>query len=685
VDKLRHEIGKCEREIAALEPQVDSAKRNLDKARELERQQADAHACKLKAERSHDGRSHQVRALEDRHGQISAARTHIVESKVDQAELQERLTELAQERAELQSRKSAAQSFVTKTEAAVESLGGRIAALAAKRDLLQLQIACEQSQKSIARCEALHEQLAQSEKEVEELGTWPSGAEIGLWRRSFAELTERNRDAATRLQVTLDLTMPATIEWCADSGSVAMANVSPGRPETIGGVRSLRLQIAEVGEIRVNCGASELADLLEEIDERTRTLDAAIGVFGIVTGDLPDGFDRLEELRIAGESAARTVRESKERVREVERELGTLAQLRQKAAQFRQQTSAAQTKYETLQSLVPEGLDAAGVDAEIESLTAQLAGAREQLAQAQVELESASGRVSDLQTQIARSEEAFSQSKARVIELNRRLAELTADGMSDEQRAERAHGLRVELAAAANALKLAEEALAALGPPIGADEVAALARNLDELQERLHDKRQRLAADRGQVCTICGDDPQGAIEELKAEIATIDARLAEENRRLAALALLQKLLAMEKQSLARLIAGPLNERIGPWLRRLRGQETAIVFDPETSRITNVVTETGSGPQELPFDALSEGCKGQVAVLIRLTLSRLIAQQTGSRQFVVLDDPLTETSPDRRPEMFRILHQAAQDLQILFVTCHDDVLATLPGQPHVLAM
>jgi uncharacterized protein YhaN len=51
--------------------------------------------------------------------------------------------------------------------------------------------------------------------------------------------------------------------------------------------------------------------------------------------------------------------------------------------------------------------------------------------------------------------------------------------------------------------------------------------------------------------------------------------------------------------------------------------------------------------------------------------------------VVLDDPLTDTSPNRRPEMFRVLSQAAKEMQILFVTCHADALATLPGQANII--
>ena len=130
-----------------------------------------------------------------------------------------------------------------------------------------------------------------------------------------------------------------------------------------------------------------------------------------------------------------------------------------------------------------------------------------------------------------------------------------------------------------------------------------------------------------------------------------------------------------------MIAKPLNERIAPWLRQIRGVPTELEIDADTSRITRIITERGGYRDDLPFEEHSEGLKGQVGLLVRLTLARLTAEQNGGQHFVVLDDPLTETSPFRRPEMFRILQQAAEHLQILLVTCHEDAVAMLPG--HVI--
>jgi uncharacterized protein YhaN len=400
---------------------------------------------------------------------------------------------------------------------------------------------------------------------------------------------------------------------------------------------------------------------------------------------LPDSFDRLEELRIAGEGAAWAVQDAKERIEEVECEFGPLAQLGKKAAASQQQLLTAAKNYEVVQSLVPQGLDAAGLDAEMDSLRSQFDVDKRVLSQVQLDLEDASSALSALQSASARSEETSSQTKARLADLNRRLSELSEDGLGDRQRAEDIHRLRIQLAAALGELTTAEQAVTALGPAIGEDEISALERNLEGLLQRVHEKQEALAADRREVCTICGEDPQGTIDQLRDEIAALDARLADHDRKLAALVLFQMVLAAERQCLARLIAAPLNDCISPWLKQLRGADSRLEFDPETSRITRIITDSDSGPIELPFDDHSEGMKGQVSLLVRLTLARVIAQQTGGRHVVILDDPLTETSPDRRPEMFRVLQQAAQDLQILFVTCHDDVLATLPGQSHILEL
>jgi uncharacterized protein YhaN len=240
---------------------------------------------------------------------------------------------------------------------------------------------------------------------------------------------------------------------------------------------------------------------------------------------------------------------------------------------------------------------------------------------------------------------------------------------------------RVALALADKELQDAQAARRELGVTISHAEVDGLEDNIGELTQSLSAKQQQLADKRASVRILCSNDPQGQVELLNEEIPVLEAELATEERKLGGLVLLELLLNAERLRLSRLLVEPLNQQVAPWLEEIRGRPTRLVVDENGGKIAGIVTRHGEREQDIPFSELSGGLKGQIALLVRLTLARTIAQQRRARGFVILDDPLTETSPQRRPEMLRVLSQAAQDLQILLITCHGDAFACVPGLAH----
>jgi DNA repair exonuclease SbcCD ATPase subunit len=280
-----------------------------------------------------------------------------------------------------------------------------------------------------------------------------------------------------------------------------------------------------------------------------------------------------------------------------------------------------------------------------------------------------------------RLDTSLSKGRATVKSTQLRLHELLNDGLTDDERVAKRESLMRVVGEASYHVTTAKEQLESLGPTISEDELGGLNTTLQRLIESVTAKQRQVDLDRREIVTRSGDDLQGQVENLETELFFLEKQLAVEQCKLEGIILLHEVLSLERRRVARLIAEPLNQRIAPWLQRLRGVPTSVIFDHETGRITHVVTERSSIREELPFAEHSEGFREQIALLIRLTLARLVAQRNGS-YFVILDDPLTETSPDRRPEMFRILRQAAEDLQIVLVTCHTDALDTLP-QPYEL--
>jgi uncharacterized protein YhaN len=122
------------------------------------------------------------------------------------------------------------------------------------------------------------------------------------------------------------------------------------------------------------------------------------------------------------------------------------------------------------------------------------------------------------------------------------------------------------------------------------------------------------------------------------------------------------------------LAGPLNEKLAPWLSRLRGKETRIEFDESGSRIEAVGTVTATGSIALPFKEHSEGMKEQIALALRLLLATRVAGHLPSKRLtVVLDDPFTQSDAERRDGLASVLTEAAGSLQILMVSCHEEMI------------
>lgn len=78
--------------------------------------------------------------------------------------------------------------------------------------------------------------------------------------------------------------------------------------------------------------------------------------------------------------------------------------------------------------------------------------------------------------------------------------------------------------------------------------------------------------------------------------------------------------------------------------------------------------------------LSGGENEQIHFATRLALAdRLSAQE---RQFVVFDDVLMATDPQRLARILELLDQRRERLQVLILTCHPDRFAGLPGAHRV---
>jgi DNA repair exonuclease SbcCD ATPase subunit len=252
--------------------------------------------------------------------------------------------------------------------------------------------------------------------------------------------------------------------------------------------------------------------------------------------------------------------------------------------------------------------------------------------------------------------------------------------------------LRKELAEAeqlADAAALGERALALRGDVEIREQrlrglhVGAPQRSFEQLEQRIAELKgagerragtlhaQELAMERlrARIQALAGGGIDERLASARRRCDEVERECAKYRREVEALELLLRVLRDAERDAKERYLGPLVRRIRPYLEALfPGADLEV---DETFRIT-AVARTGGGE---PFERLSEGTREQIAILTRLALAELLADQ-GRPAVVVLDDALVFSDDRRIEQMFEMLARAAAKLQIIVLTCRERVFQGL---------
>lgn len=141
--------------------------------------------------------------------------------------------------------------------------------------------------------------------------------------------------------------------------------------------------------------------------------------------------------------------------------------------------------------------------------------------------------------------------------------------------------------------------------------------------------------------------------------------------------LLDTLRAAEHKAKERYLA-PVLDRVRPYLQFLfPGAELAL---DEDLGIIGVIRQPD---HQEAFDALSMGTQEQIAILVRLAFAQMLGEQ-GRPAAIILDDALAYSDDDRLGSMFDVLSRAARGLQVIVLTCREQVFQALGGHQLTLA-
>jgi DNA repair exonuclease SbcCD ATPase subunit len=521
------------------------------------------------------------------------------------------------------------------------------------------------------RMEALACEVEARKAGLDKLGRVPPPAQIARWRNQFFALENVRQVAAQTLKVALHPESDAAFEVRADDGEPVNIAARAGEEVLLTGQTTLALQIPGWGEIVASTTSREAHKQNAELAAKTRALEKDLATFGVKLADLPEALEGLAERCAALESASQQLQFS-ERQYENARIAGpSLEELREQLAAAEAEYARARTACESFRAAIPEGVKASQANIERER-------ARENENAKQVAAETARRAWQGALTQQneAAKKLATQEARAAALETARvqsaaRLIELEADGADDAARAAQLDEWSKALWRAEEECTAAIARLEVLGDAVSEDDLAFVAQEAGELRDAQHRLEKELAEKRVELRGYCEQDPQTEMDRLEFEIAGCEQELERHETRLRGLAILEGALEAERHRLGRALAAPLNEYLSPWLGELRGKNTHVEFDEGTGRLTGVLTEENGSTQALPFASHSSGMQEQTALALRLIIAQACARKLPSGKLpLVLDDPLTQTDAARREGLWRVLQQAAQHLQILFVTCHE---------------
>jgi hypothetical protein len=152
-------------------------------------------------------------------------------------------------------------------------------------------------------------------------------------------------------------------------------------------------------------------------------------------------------------------------------------------------------------------------------------------------------------------------------------------------------------------------------------------------------------------------DLEGKLELERPALARVELEA------LAAQLLLDTLQQAQRETKDRWLA-PVRQRIQPYLRLVQ-PDSDIVLNEETLEIDTFVRK-GVGE---PFTGLSVGAREQIAVITRIGLAEMLLA-SGQPAALVLDDALVNTDEPRLGRMHLVLQKAAENMQVLVLTCRE---------------
>ena len=284
---------------------------------------------------------------------------------------------------------------------------------------------------------------------------------------------------------------------------------------------------------------------------------------------------------------------------------------------------------------------------------------------------------SDLTTAMREKNETASlleTTKKSIEAISARLAELTGDGKSDDERGAELKQSLLAWDAARESLDETKKKIAALGADPSL-EVGRLEEQLKADSEVAKQVFWEESREEGRLSQLASQGTYSALALVEEELSGLEERVEDERLRVGAIELVHEVVAQCREEALAEVAAPVETAATHMLERIAGKSLGRLSLSDGFEPGHVVPPA-SGEEVSIEENVSGGEKEQIYLATRLALAGVLARE--ERQMVVLDDVLAFTDAQRLARILRILEEAAGRLQIIILTCHPERYESLQG-------
>lgn len=308
----------------------------------------------------------------------------------------------------------------------------------------------------------------------------------------------------------------------------------------------------------------------------------------------------------------------------------------------------------------------------VDSAEASAEQARDTQTTARAALAGPEKEMSRVQTELGSVRERYDESHKRLDKLQINLTK-AEEQVSDEDLEAIVASARKALADQQNAVSELEgqredETLEQLDARIARLETA-----LQERRDKRSGLKEKVVRLESHVEALEGAGLDELIQQKEREVELARDQLQRHEREVAVLTLLLSTLRAAETDAKERYLSPVLQRVRRYLRLLF-PNAEIAID-EDFHIVDVIRENG---HKESFEHLSMGTQEQIAVLVRLAFAEMLVEK-GHPATVVLDDALVFSDDQRMGRMFDILNMVGKKVQIIVLTCREQLFEGIGGK------